>query len=140
MKNLLIKFLVFTGLILSSFNIQAQNCPTIDKGSVCVGECGMSDVLTTYVPNLPRGQFEIYRFCLEITENSLCPNHDATVSIYVNNNLVSGGLIPSTGAPTYSFWALDGSNIKVVLTAASNGQQVFCKRLGLVTAELKGEI
>lgn len=140
MKNVLLKLVFISSLVLITLGSNAQSCP-IDIGSGCVGECGTTDVITHYVPHLPPGQFEIYRYCLEITENSLCPNNNAYAKIYVNNNLVAGGLIGKNSLPTYQFWALDGSNIRVELSHSFDPNTiVFCKRLGLVVAELSGEL
>ena len=140
MKNLIINLTLLLSTLLFTIDVNAQTC-SVNIGSACAGECGQTGIITHYIPRLPRGQFEVYRFCLDVTENSLCASENAYANVYINNVLRFGGLVPKNQSPTINFWARDGSHIRVEVTHSNDpNTNILCKRLGNIKVNLKGEL
>lgn len=142
MKNSLIKLTaIFSFVLLTMPSIQAQG-DLLDPGfpiaTACAGDdCdGLSSTIVAYAPECDDlGVF--YNYQIEVEPHSLCPDTDAIITISSCGNVINAFTISSgSGNFLVPFQISCDCDIQVDIQLVPNGNIIFCKRLGYVTAIL----
>ncbi len=123
-------------LVGSTMNAQiissACNFPIV--ATQCVGSCGSPSEINYTGPAICSALVKNY--CVVNESSSLCPDHNAIVTVFVNGLYVTSGNITTVGSGL-AFQAKCGSSIKVIASTYFVGGGISCIWLGDLNYSLR---